>query len=183
MEDDRDMVIEFDRIFFVRKLSGRKMLKFIRAGTSVCVALVVIVLMRCIFWSMFLVGDKGGVLRKRFLVGWNYHLQVRSRFCGGGDDGTGSIRAGYGIGGGVSYKAGLEACELGDLLLMVFESDGSGKKCIQSWWACVLDSGVSRFCEFFYFGLLLFGEDDGKLRCLQKWLVGGVPRLGGAMDE
>ena len=111
MEDDGDMVIEFDRIFFVRKLSGRKMLKFIRAGISVCVVLVVMVLMKYIFWSMFLVGDKEGVLRKRYLVGWNYHLQVRSRLCGGGDDGTGSVRAGYGISGGVSYKVRLEVCE------------------------------------------------------------------------
>lgn len=39
MGDDRNMVIEAEGIAFVKNVGGRQMLRFMRAGTSVCVML------------------------------------------------------------------------------------------------------------------------------------------------
>lgn len=42
MEDDRGMVIEVEGMVFVRNLGMRQILKFMRAGISVCVVVVVV---------------------------------------------------------------------------------------------------------------------------------------------
>ena len=69
MEDDRNAGIEVEGILFVKKLDGRQMLKFTRVGISTCVAMAMLVLMRCDFWRLFLVGDEGAELRNGFF-GW-----------------------------------------------------------------------------------------------------------------
>ena len=59
MEDDTNAGIEVESILFLKKLDGRQMLKFTRVGISACVAMAMLVLMRCEFWRLFLVGDEG----------------------------------------------------------------------------------------------------------------------------
>ena len=59
MEDHTNAGIEVEGILFLKKLDGRQILKFTRVGVSACVAMAMLVLMRCEFWRLVLVGDEG----------------------------------------------------------------------------------------------------------------------------
>ena len=43
MEDDRGMAMEFESMISIQNLGGRQMLRFMRAGISVCVVVVLVV--------------------------------------------------------------------------------------------------------------------------------------------
>lgn len=49
IENDRGMALEFERMVCIKNLGGKEMLRFIRAGISVCVVMVSVV--RVVFFG------------------------------------------------------------------------------------------------------------------------------------
>ena len=150
MDDDRGMVMENECVVHKRNLGGRLLLLLIRCfffffGGSGD---------RC-FRTMFLVVDGCGVFRGRVWTGGRCYLRLGWRFCGsGGESGSG----GFGFGSENCCEAGVGLFWWEYVFLAAIESNVSGRKNVQCWWASLWygDSGMFLKIAFIFWTVVVW---------------------------